>query len=197
MSKLVLITLFFLFAACSDTPTETQPLEVPDVAATQDIAAMSPPVQSGVVFRGEFPYGVTWVDSDAGLRIAYGFDLVTLCQGTQEFDLLSFQEPRLPLGRTVNRVKGEGQTTVWAFTDFDCGRFTTEAPLASGTSLLDGGSNDLFITGEDNARYFRLQARGTLAWEADGSAARLRASLWLFSPDGDPPFTVDTEIALR
>lgn len=178
MKRIVLLSLLLAVAACTEAPMEPTPVEAPPLANLE-------------IQRGEFPFGYSWVDEDAGLRIIIGYDQAQACRGgPPELDPVSFAEAEVG-DRVVNRISGTVTTAVWGFTEFDCARFTTEEPLAQGESRIFGLTNDLFGTGANNPTIAILTARGRLTRTADGRSTRLSALYKLLAEDGsilrDPP----------
>jgi hypothetical protein len=73
--------------------------------------------------------------------------------------------------RIKQLAKGMVIASVWDFADFDCARFLTEMPLASGMATFHLNDNDLtvFLRDNQNANAFGIKAHGDL-----------------FSPEMDP-----------
>lgn len=199
MKKLALLSLLLLPLACTDMVTEPSILEAP-VAEAPVNENSSAPTMSGIVVRGEFMFGFTWVDHDAGLRIVVGYDQADACRGAADLEIFSFQNVDVRPGRRVNGIDGEVQTSVWGFTDFDCGRFTAEEPIAEGLSTVRGQTNDLFGSGEEAINSTTVRAIGELTWTAGGGSARLSAFYRILTREGGiltgaPP--VESRVGLR
>jgi hypothetical protein len=113
------------------------------------------------------------VDYKNGLSAIVGADIVEFCNTFSGFDLVSIQEIDVPedANRIVQIAHGDGVTTsVWPFTDFDCGMFTTQQPVATGTADFVSTDNDLYVYGNPN----------NINWNAYGFTAHGL----LFAPDG-------------
>ena len=152
-------------AACAESPTGTE---------SPQFSIADAPAESGIIVRGGFNAAVSWVDAKSGMRVIIGLDIVDLCTGPFTFDFFSFQDLNLPNGRIVEIVQGEDiQTSVWGFLPFDCGQFTTVAPLASGLSDMVVTDNDLFgvAPGDKNANAFGFRAHGSLTRPSGADAA--------------------------
>ena len=160
LTTIVLIALVAMLAGCSEEPTPTQ------VSALAD--KDGPPAEAGIIMRGSFPVGVTWVDFEAGTRVFFGVDINEFCAGTIDFELMDFQDANLPGGRIVSNGVGKMQTTVFDFLDFDCEMFTTIPPIAEGTTTLRAVDNDLEFSVVHNTNTWGYMAHGKLIG-ADGS----------------------------
>jgi len=149
------------------------------VALVAAIPALAdPPPSSGPnVVRFEDTFAVFYSDARKGLSVTIGADVVEDCNGNFEPELVSIQEIRVPedANRIIGILKGDDlMTTVWPFTDFDCGLFTTEEPVATGTSDLVLTDNDVlvFLTPDNvNWNAFGFTAHGLLTAQ-DGSDVR-------------------------
>jgi hypothetical protein len=131
-------------------------------------------------------YAFWFPDDKTGWSVSLGWDMVEACSGTFERDvvhwtdkLLPGEEPRLV---TLNRMDG-ARTQVWPFKVNDCDLFTTVPPLASGISELRVFDNDWTedpteSSPRPNANVWGWMVHGTLAWTADGSAARFSFTQW-------------------
>lgn len=168
-ASLALILTFLLIglAGCSDDPAPT---------AVANFDEVGPPAESGIVTRDGFPVAYTWVDFDTGLRVIVGADMDEFCAGLNNFDIIPYQDVNLADARVITLGKGDIQTTVWDFLDFDCALFTTSEPVAYGRSKFMEVDNDLLGIGEEDnhTNTWGLSARGQLA-SADGGTVRLNA----------------------
>jgi hypothetical protein len=160
---ILLIFLIVAFAGCSHEPSPTQVTSVTD--------KVGPPTEAGIIMRGESPVGLTWVDTDFGLRVVIGADMDEFCAGIVDFDLVSYQDANLPDGRIVSNMVGAMQTRVWDFLEFDCDLFTSIPPIAVVTAMLKGVDNDLEGTVVHNTNTWGWMAQGSLLG-ADGSRVR-------------------------
>ena len=154
----------FLMVGCDQQPAEP-PINLAGATPAFDIG--NAPGASGAVIRLQDGVGLVWTDGNTGLQVILGVDIRAFCTGPADFDVITFQDifaadrPILEVGQ------GTVQTSVWGFTGFDCGLFTTEDPLASGYSDLLFQDNDLLgAFGDHNANAWGYQAHGTLT--ADG-----------------------------
>ena len=138
-------------------------------------ALADPPSSSGPnVVRFEDTFAVFYSDARTGLSVTIGADVVEDCNGNFEPELVSIQEIHVPedANRIISILHGDDlMTTVWPFTDFNCDLFTTEEPVATGTSDLVLTDNDLlvFLTPDNvNWNAFGFTAHGLLTAQ-DGS----------------------------
>ena len=137
-------------------------------------ALSNPPPTSGPnVVRFDDFFAVNISDFEDNKQVIFGADVTEFCNGVIDFDVLSFMEVTNPQDedRIKQLAKGMVFASVWDFADFDCGRFLTEMPLASGMAKVHLNDNDLivFLRDNQNANSFGLKAQGDL-----------------FSPDGEP-----------
>ncbi len=109
--------------------------------------AAGPPSSSGPrIVRFEEKFGYFYGDQDRGLGILIGLDAAAvelLCTtgSNAGFDSASYMEVYMPHDPYwfMTKVRGmDHVTTLWPFTNFDCGLFTTVAPLACCTSPTSG-----------------------------------------------------------
>ena len=110
------------------------------------VAIADPPEASGIVTRGGYEGGWWWADEDTGLGVIIGTDIVALCSGTREFGFVAYSDKDIQDGlRLIRLEKGRNLVaSVWPFTEFDCGRFLTELPLATGEVNRLMHDNDLY-----------------------------------------------------
>jgi hypothetical protein len=167
MKKKLLLIIIVLMAAL-----------IPAVPALAD-----PPANSGLkVVRYQDIVYLHTVDYKNGRSAIVGADIVEYCHTYSGFDLVDIQEIDVPedANRIVQIAHGEDVTTsVWPFTDFDCGLFTTKEPVASGTADFVSTDNDLYVyKNPDNINWnaYGFTAHGLLV-TPDGSNMRLNAVL--------------------
>jgi len=163
-AALLLIPLFVL--ACDREPV------APDITPTFDDHA--PPVESGIVLRGERFDAWTWADSETGLRVTIGFDVLEYCANVFDFELVPFQAAFLPSDRLLVREAGPMHAAVWGFTAFECDRFTSEQPVATGEVRFRTTDNDFSLTGRNNVNAYGVMANGVIGL-TDGGTAMLAA----------------------
>ena len=129
------------------------------------------------------------------MQAVYAFDPVQFCQGNPAFEIVNIQNVSVPedANRINQLVQGDDLTTsVWPFTAFDCGLFTTVAPLATGVTDLVTTDNDLltFLNPDSrNANAFGFMARGRLTL-ADGRTSQyngITRCVW----DGNDPTSLN------
>jgi len=166
----VLVTASFVVAcATQDAPPEpNEALKGPSLNFDN-----GPDNPGPIVMRSEVTFAVFYVDPETGRSAVHGADIVEFCQGTIDFDLVDLQ--RIDVPEDANRVndilQGDDVTTsVWPFTTFDCGLFTTVTPLATGTADVVLTDNDVFVflnPESTNSNAFGFRARGALA-DSDG-----------------------------
>lgn len=144
-------------------------------------ALADPPTNSGLkVVRYQGVVYLHNVDYKNGLSIIVGADIVEFCNTFSGFDLVNIQEIDVPedANRIVQIANGDNVTTsVWPFTDFDCGLFTTQEPVASGTADFISTDNDLYVSSNPdnvNRNAFGFTANGQLT-ASEGSIKRLNA----------------------
>ena len=131
------------------------------------VANAEPPSESGIVTRLDREFAVFAVDPNAGVLSVLGGDPVAFCSGTPEFDFLSYADKAVQNDlRSVRLGKGEVYASVWPFTSFDCNRFLTEMPLATGMARVVDRDNDFFALEQcdekQNINSFGYQAHGAL-----------------------------------
>ena len=145
-----------------------------------------PPTESGVVFRGEYPVATFWVDEDSGLMVFFD-DVVGFCSDPSfEFEVLTWMDvyansaPPPDGPRIVTRFHGQILASVWPIFDFDCERFTTDLPIASGMVTLSLNDNDLFarLNPGNNVNVVNRRAQGFL-YTPDGERKRLSFKQYL------------------
>jgi hypothetical protein len=163
MKKKVLILLAVLLVAL-----------IAAIPAFADPPASSGPIVVRFELDGEDGVGFFYADERKGLSVTIGVDVVADCNGTFDADLVSIQEIHVPedANRIISLLNGDDlTTTVWPFTEFDCGLFTTIEPVATGTSDLVLTDNDLDVgLTPDNVNWnaFGFTAHGLLTAQ-DGS----------------------------
>ncbi len=187
--------LMALFAVgCSDHTTS--PTARIDVSHAPAFTIDNAPAASGIVMRGESSIGVGWPDFKAGTSVYIGFDPAELCTWTFDFDLVPFQEVHANGGQRVLRhVQGRNLTTsVWPFIGFNCGLFTSVAPLARGVSDLNATDNDVFVSGPVNANAFGYRAHGKLTRASGADAAFSAHANWRINHTG---MRVNSRISLH
>jgi hypothetical protein len=110
------------------------------------LANAEPPATSGIVTRGGYPSAYWFVDDSSGMGLAVGADIVQFCSGTEDFGFHSFADENIQEGLRLSTIeKADDQVrSVWPFTEFDCERFLTELPLATGEARFRGHDNDFF-----------------------------------------------------
>jgi hypothetical protein len=128
------------------------------------VAAADPPVESGIVMRGEVPIALFYVDDSGTRSVVYGADMVEYCLGTIDFDIWQYKDNYLPVDEVVATLeKGEEiRTSVWPFAVFDCDLFLNVPPLATGTTSVVITDNNLYGTETDRANAWSLSAHGFL-----------------------------------
>jgi len=141
-----------------------------------------PPASSGLnVVRYNGIVYLHAVDYKNGLSTVVGADIVEFCNGNFAFDLVSIQDIYVPedVNRIIEIAHGKEVTTsVWPFTDFDCGLFTSIEPIATGKTNTVATDNDLFAYAyPDNVNWnaFGFSAQGLLS-APDGSTPRMNAA---------------------
>jgi hypothetical protein len=150
------------------------------VALVTAIPALAdPPPSSGLkVVRYDGIVYLHTVDYKNGLSAIVGADIVEFCNTYSGFDLVSIQDIHVPedANRIVEIAHGDDVTTsVWQFTDFDCGLFTTQEPVATGTTDVVSTDNDLDVYNNPdhvNWNAFGFTAHGLLA-APDGGAKQM------------------------
>ena len=162
------------------------------MALLGSMAFAGPPSSSGVVVRrsSEAPR-IWWYSDDArGLGLAVGSDVVADCsEEPLELILLSFSDKDIQDGlRLVALRKAEDVgASVWSFTEFDCDKFLTELPLATGEVDRSVHDNDFFgnryCEVKNNMNAFSHSIHGTL-YSPFGEKRQLSAHYWgLFDCD--------------
>ena len=142
------------------------------------------PDVSGIVRRGDAPFGLSWVDPAAGMRVVLGFDRQEFCNtGILDLDIIPFQDINFPNGRLMALAQGVVQTTVWGFTSFSCAAFAGATPLASGFSVLTYTDNDVRVVGPNTTNAWGVMAHGTLT-RPDGTDAQFSTHLRVTFVDG-------------
>ncbi len=142
-------------------------------------ALADPPPSSGPnVVRYDGIVYLHTVDEAKGLSAIVGADIVEFCNSFRGFDLVSIQDIQVPedANRIVEIAHGDDVTTsIWPFTDFDCGLFTTVEPVATGTTDVVNTDNDLEVfNNPDNVNWnaYGFTAHGRLT-APDGSTMQL------------------------
>lgn len=132
----------------------------PATAPLEDAGAPDGPMAAGVVDRTEAPFAWFMADTESGMQVHFGRDIVSLCQGTGgQNDLLDIKvitNPQEAL-RQLRTVKGEVKTSVWPIGPNSCARYATETPLATGMTNFRGTDNDV-------APFNRPDPKNTNAW---------------------------------
>ncbi len=183
-----------LAAGCQEAPTSTGTIDLDSPVFNFSNGPSDP---GPIVMRSQIGYGVLISDSKRGQSAVFGVDPVQLCLGNAVFDLVDLQ--RIDVPEDANRVNDiiQGRdmvTSVWPFTGFSCARYTTTAPLATGTADLNNTDNDVFIflnPDSKNHNAFGWRAHGRLT-DASGKMKTLNAHencLW----DGHDPDTFKCE----
>lgn len=170
----LLLLLIVIETGCSEEAAPTAALIDPstdDPAEGLDKIGDAPAF-SGVVVRGEGPSGAvfTWVDAEEGMRVTIAAHMADFCDGDPvDWDFLHFQTVFRD-ARLVTRIQEDDRrTSVWPFTAFDCGLFTTVEPVATGYSDFLRIDNDFCrddprcdFTGGNNAKAWGMHAQGHL-----------------------------------
>jgi hypothetical protein len=145
-------------------------------------AFAGPPASSGMkVVRYKGIVYLHVVDVKNGRSAIVGADIVKFCNYEMDFDLVNIQDIHVPedANRIIEIANGEDVTTsVWPFTDFNCGLFTTQEPVAIGTADFVSTDNDLVVSDNlENVNWnsFGFTAHGLLSAQ-DGSSVRLNAA---------------------
>jgi hypothetical protein len=132
-----------------------------------------PPASGPNVVRFDDTFALQVPDFEDNKQVILGADITEFCNGVVNFDVIPFMEVTNPQDedRIKQLAKGIVVASVWDFADFDCDRFLTEMPLASGMASFHLNDNDLnvFLRDNQNANSFGVKAHGDL-----------------FSPDGEP-----------
>jgi len=168
--SIIAVLALSLVVSCDQQPVEP----VADTAA--EIPAFkigNGPSESGVVLRGETGWALAVTDFESGLQLILGTDIVEYCSGIIDFDVVSFMDVWVNDRPLLSKIHGEDvRTTVWPFTDFDCGLFTTVDPVASGVSDVVTTDNDVFGVGDgNNANAWGFSAHGILSYASSGEPA--------------------------
>lgn len=125
-----------------------------------------PPASGPNVVRSDQIFATQIADFEDNKQVILGADVTEFCLGTIDFDVVSFMEVTNPRDqdRIIELGKGMVFATVWDFAEFDCGRFLTEMPLASGMARIHINDNDLIVFFRDNqnANSFGIKAHGDL-----------------------------------
>lgn len=134
-----------------------------------------------IVMRGEDGLAIWYPDYKAGLSVVHGIDMDELCSGSEDFDLIAYQDIMSPseVGRIISVMQGDNITTsVWPtvadfFDFFDI--YCEIEPIATGTVRILLTDNDLFGggfgDGKPNMNAFGLSAHGKLTWTDGGGLA--------------------------
>jgi hypothetical protein len=133
------------------------------IAWTTTVLA-GPPAQSGIVTRDEAEdFGII-VDQEAGLILITGIDPVEFCAGNTDSDGLPNIIVDIPSDpeRLARFVRGEGQTSVWDFVQFNCDMFNALQPVAVGMAVTNYTDNDFNLAPTPNANAFGFTVNGTL-----------------------------------
>jgi hypothetical protein len=130
-------------------------------------ALSNPPPTSGPnVVRFDDFFAVNISDFEDNKQVILGADVTEFCLGTVDFDVISFMEVTNPQdeARIKQLFKGEAYASVWDFPEFDCDRFLSDLPLATGMARIHGNDNDLIVFDRDNknANSFGIKAHGDL-----------------------------------
>jgi hypothetical protein len=151
-----------LIIGCTEQNAPTEPQ---DALTNPTFNFSNAPDFSGIVTRGEHTTLVTWIDPEKGWRVGIGADPTEICVGIFDYELRQVQNVNLQDERIKRLSHGDDMyTTVWDFTAFDCTRFLTEDPLASGVSDVRNTDNDLdgIQSGENHANAWGWSAHGIL-----------------------------------
>ncbi|MCZ6756487.1 MAG: hypothetical protein O7E49_14355 [Gemmatimonadetes bacterium] len=163
------VALGLVAGACSEQPIPT----ATDNATTAIVPSVfnsdnAPPASGPFLVRGQTGFAVFYVDFEDGMLVVLGIDIVQFCTSGAPFDIVAFQNISVPedANRVNQLIHGDDLTTsVWPLFGFNCGLFTSTAPLASGTSDLISTDNDIFIFNNPdsrNANAFGFRAHGQL-----------------------------------
>jgi hypothetical protein len=192
---LIISLALFVVVSCDQQPVEPPADQFAD-APTFKIED-APPF-SGIVERLGLPDGATWVDDKSGLRLIIGFDVVEYCGGTEDFDLVWYQD----LYRN-NGWQGLGQgedmrTSVWPFLAWDCDMFTTVSPVASGLADLIVNDNAWsgFDPDKNRANSWGKSVHGHLNYTDGGAKAVLSAHIQQVYSDAGG-YKVNSKISLH
>lgn len=166
-----------LVVSCNDQPTST---ESPAVDGPLFNFSNGPANPGPIIVRSQTAFAAFYVDTKKGISAIHGADIAgEFCNGIVNFDLVDLQSISVPedANRLNELIQGADVTTsVWPFTNFDCGLFTTVTPLASGSVDLVSTDNDLLVflnPDNRNANAFGFRAHGRLQ---DQSGARANFS---------------------
>jgi hypothetical protein len=175
------------------------------VAVTMLISAgavAGPPGQSGVVVRFEAPDFAVIVDQEAGLIAVMGFNPVDACSGpgpiVNDIVEVMLVDIQADPSRIAIFAKGEYQTTVWDFVEFDCDQFLGELPLAAGVATVKTTDNDFFISSAPNSNAYGFSAHGTLYDSVTGAPMRLTGvfrAIW--DKEADEEIVKKSKVTLR
>lgn len=150
--------------ACTDTTT------APETAApVPEFNFSNGPLMPGPnIVRSQNTYAMAYVDPDAGLLAVIGTDIVAFCTSGAPFDIVDLQTISVPedANRLNRLIQGDDMTaSVWPFTSFDCGLFTTMDPVGTGMVKLVQTDNDVltFLNPDSrNANAFGFRVHGAL-----------------------------------
>jgi len=109
-------------------------------------ANAGPPATSGIVTRDGYFFARFFVDEASGMSAVVGTDIVAFCSGSADFTFISYSDKDIQEGLRLSTLeKGEDLfASVWGFAEFNCERFLTELPLATGLVDYRMHDNDLF-----------------------------------------------------
>jgi hypothetical protein len=165
-------------------------------------AIAGPPAQSGVVVRFEAEDFATIVDQEAGLIAVLGFDPVEACSGpgpiVNDIVEVMLVDIQADPARIAIFAKGEYQTTVWDFVEFDCDRFLGELPLAAGMATVKLTDNDFFLSSAPNNNAYGFSAHGTLHDPVTGAPLRMTGvfrAIW--DKEADEAIVKNSKVTLR
>lgn len=164
-------------------------------------------------FEGGVAFGIP--DFDEGTQAILGVNMMEFCgsppyvdggpgvDGIFNPDIVPFMEVTIP--QDTDRIKqllmGEVQATVWGFSEFDCGRFTTELPLGEGMVRIHSNDNDLivFLRDNNNANSFSVKANGDMWSPATGEQLKFHLVFHIVwdGVDGNKFFKRMVKISLK
>jgi hypothetical protein len=188
----LLLLAAILVVGCSEQVAPTAAVEDHDAPALSAGKIGDAPAESGpYVVRVEANVALFYADANAGLSAVLGLDPVDVCNGSFDPDVNHVIIIDVPndVDRINVLIEAEDVTTsVWPFTTFDCGLFTTTDPLAAGTADLISTDNDFFGSDNANANAFGFQVHGQLSTDANREAVSFSGHsrcVW----DGNDPVT--------
>jgi hypothetical protein len=186
----IICALLLVFIGCSN---EQAPTEVPQVPSV-DLVKDQPEGSGATVIRFDGWIAVNYYDVDRDLQVIIGVDMNEYCAGDFNPDIVEIQEVTNPVDQNiVNQLIHGSDIYCWVYPlyPFDCERFLTEGPIASGYVDLVSNDNDLYAwieeaSGNNRVNAFGIAARGEL-FTPEGQKVRLAFQtrlVWEGYPDG-------------